>query len=124
MIHQSKTLCKTIFVTSAVCLSLFGLTSVGLSGEGHNQKTMKESKGQHANNNLPAGQRIVYGTVEGVNENTIKVNAGEVGEMSPRYLEIDKLGSKADIVKHGDRLKIIVNNKNKIVDYKLANKNH
>ena len=124
MIHQSKTLCKTIFVTSAVCLSLFGLTSVVLSGEGHNQKTMKELEGQHANNNLPAGQRIVYGTVEGVNENTIKVNAGEAGEMSPRYLELEKLGEKANSIKQGDRLKITVNNKNKVVDYQLVNKNH
>ena len=124
MIYQCKTLDKSIIMISAVCFCLFGLTSACAGGQGHTQKQVKESHGQHASDNLPPGQRIVHGTVEGVNENTIKVNYGEAGEMSPRYLELDKLGSKADVVKQGDRLKITVNNKNKIVDYQLVKESH
>ncbi len=72
----------------------------------------------------PTGDRIIYGTVEGVNEATIKVDAGEVGEMTPRYLELEKLGEKAASIKQGDRLEITVNNKNVVVDYQIANGKH
>ncbi|GJL64767.1 MAG: hypothetical protein NPIRA04_34210 [Nitrospirales bacterium] len=121
MIHESKVLSKTIFLTSVVCFSLFGFTAVGVAGEGHQQEMTKETNGQPDTNSLPSGQRFIFGTVEGVNENTIKVDAGEAGEMSPRYLELEKLENKMDDVKEGDRLKITVNAKNKVVDYQLSN---
>ena len=125
MIQHSKVLYKTMIATSAVCFCLFGFTSAGIGGESHKQDMTKESDGQHEKDNLQSDQRIVYGTVEGVSENTIKVNYGEVGEMSPRYLELEKLEGKVDSVKQGDRVKITVNNSdNKVINYELANKKH
>ncbi len=121
MIYQSKAMRKTIVVISAVCLSLLGLTSACIGGEGHKQKSAMESQGQHATDNLPADQRVIYGIVEAVNENTIKVNSGDTKEISPRYLELEKLENKANSAKPGDRLKIIVDIHNKVVDYQLAN---
>jgi len=118
MIHEYKVVSKTIIVTSAVCFSLFGLTAVGVGGEGHQQEMTQGTDGQHESNGLPSAQRFIFGTVEGVNENTIKVNAGEAGEMSPRYLELE---NKMDDVKEGDRLKITVDAKNKVLDYQLSN---
>ncbi|WP_454061456.1 hypothetical protein [Candidatus Nitrospira salsa] len=120
MIHECKLFSKTIILTSAVCFSLFGMTATGVAGEGHQQEMTEATDRQHKTNGLAAGQRIIYGTVEGVNENTIKVDAGEAGEMSPRYLELEKIASKADEIKQGDRLEITVNNKNKVVDYQLS----
>ena len=39
------------------------------------------------------------------------------------YLELEKIGEKADEIKPGDRLKITLNSAdNKVVDYQLAKK--
>ncbi len=125
MVYQTYTcLSRSFIVKSVVVCSLFFLTSTALGDPGHKEGMEQEQGKQEITSGLSANQRIIYGTIEGINENTIKVNAGEAGEMSPRYLELDKLGNKAaDSLKQGDRLKITVNNKNKVVDYQLANKN-
>ncbi len=102
----------------------FGMMAPVSFGNDSHQENMKESQKHTSSANLPSNHRIIYGTVEGMNEATIKVNAGEVGEMTPRYLELEKLEGKADLVKKGDRLKIIVNNKNAVVDYHIANESH
>ncbi|WP_447968164.1 hypothetical protein [Nitrospira sp. M1] len=120
MRHEWNAVSKEILVTGAVCFSLFGFTAVGMSGEGNPQEISKGSDAQHKTNSLASEQRIIYGTVEGVDENTIKVDAGEAGEMSPRYLELEKLGNMADEIKEGDRLEITVNNENKVLDYHLS----
>lgn len=126
MNYRRKGLSRAMIISSIVCFGLVGFTSPCMAGEGHNQKMTKESQGQQSSDNrLHTGHRIIYGTVEGVFENTIKVNAGETGEITPRFLELEKLGNKADGIKPGDRVKITVNSSdNKVVDYELANKKH
>ena len=124
MIYPTYTcLSRGFIVRSVVVCSLFFLTSTALGDPGHKGEMREGGEKQGITSGLPTNQRIIYGTIEGINENTIKVNAGEAGEMSPRYLELEKLEDKADSLKQGDRLKITVNNKNKVVDYQLANKN-
>ncbi len=116
---------KSILITSVVVFCLFGLISTGFSEKVHDQEIIKKSGEQRAAANaLPPNHHIIYGTVEGVNANTIKVNAGAIGEISPRYLELEKIGEKAKSLKQGDRLQITVNNKNKVIDYHLENGNH
>ncbi len=67
------------------------------------------------NTDLPEGHRYIKGTVEAINENSIKVDAGEAGEMSPRYLNLET--QEDEQVKIGDRLQIEVNGQNKVVRY-------
>lgn len=73
---------------------------------------------KHEETQLPKGHRYVEGTVEEVNENTIRVDAGDAGEMSPRYLNLDNVKGNEEAIKVGDRLKIEVNAQNKVVKYK------
>ena len=61
--------------------------------------------------------RIIYGTVEGLTETHIKVDLGEAGEMTPRYLEIEKFDGKGDDLQLGDRLQIVVGAQNLVQDY-------
>ncbi len=123
MIHETKILNRLIVFASVVLMCFGMLTAKSFADESH-QQNMKESSKHTTAANLPPNHRIIYGTVEGVNEVTIKVNAGEVGEMTPRYLELEKLEGKADLVKKGDRLEITLNNTNAVVDYHIANENH
>ena len=107
-------------VTTALFISV-GLFASPCFAEDKRQQIETTSKSTSAQT-LPDNHRIIFGIVEGVNENTIKVNAGDAGEISPRYLELEKLGNQSDEVKPGDRLKITVNNKNKVVSYRLTDK--
>ena len=93
MKHQTN-MYKSIIMTSVVVFCLFGPVSTGFSEEAQDQAMMKASGEQRTTDGLPPNQRIIFGTVEGVNENTIKVNAGAAGNMSPRYLELEKLEKK------------------------------
>lgn len=61
--------------------------------------------------------RIIYGTVEGLTDTHIKVESGEVGEITPRYLEVEKFEGNADDLKVGDRLKMVVGNQNLVQDF-------
>jgi hypothetical protein len=65
----------------------------------------------------PKETRIIYGTVEGITDTHIKVDSGEVGEITPRYLEVEKLAGKEDDIEVGDRLKIVIGSQNMIQDY-------
>ncbi|MCA9469323.1 MAG: hypothetical protein KC643_28315, partial [Nitrospira sp.] len=65
----------------------------------------------------PSTHRIIFGTIEGITDTHIKVQSGEVGEMTPRYLEIEKLTGKEETLKVGDRLKIVVGSQNIVQDY-------
>lgn len=65
---------------------------------------------------IPKGHRIIAGTVEEINANTLRVSAGEAGEMSPRYLSLDNV--KGDVGKRpGDILQIELNPQNKVLKY-------
>jgi ribosomal protein S1 len=73
---------------------------------------------KHEETQLPRGHRYIEGTVEEVNENTIRVDAGGAGEMSPRYLNLENVKGNEEAIKAGDRLQIEVNAQNKVVKYK------
>lgn len=65
---------------------------------------------------LDAGHRIIQGVVKEVNENTLRVDAGEAGELAPRYLNLSK-SEKKDDFKVGETVQIEVNAQNKVVGY-------
>ncbi len=75
---------------------------------------------QHDGMELPKGHRIITGTVEEVNDNTLRVNAGESGDISPRYLNLANV--KGDVVmRPGDILQIELNAQNKVLKYQKVN---
>ena len=47
----------------------------------------KNDSGGSAHETLSPGHRLIEGTVEAINENSIKVDAGDAGELTPRYPE-------------------------------------
>lgn len=69
---------------------------------------------------LPS-HRIITGTVEGIAADQAKVDSGETGEISPRYLSLERAKEKGFTLKQGDKVTIVVNDKNHVVDYHLAN---
>lgn len=70
---------------------------------------------------LDKGHRLIEGVVEEVNENTIRVDAGEAGELAPRYLNLSNSMGKEDF-KIGDMVQIEVNAQNKIVNFHPVHK--
>ena len=70
---------------------------------------------------LDEGHRIIQGVVEEVNENTLRVDAGEAGELTPRYLNLSGSEKKEDF-KVGDTVQIEVNAQNKVVHYQQLHK--
>ncbi len=77
---------------------------------------------QQKHNSLIPNHRIITGTVEGVAEDHAKVNSGDTGEISPRYLSLERAREKGFILKDEDKVQIIVNAKNHVVDYHLLDK--
>lgn len=70
---------------------------------------------------IPKGHRIITGTVEEVNANTVRVSAGEAGEISPRYLNLDNVKGDVDM-RPGDILQIELDAQNKVLKYQKVNK--
>lgn len=113
----------TYFVISLFSLSI---ASNG-SGEGPSSSADAESKkledDQHSNNHtLIPNHRIITGRVEGITEDHAKVNSGDTGEISPRYLSLERAKEKGFTLKDNDEVQIIVNAKNHVVDYHLMGK--
>ena len=52
-----------------------------------------------------------------MNENTIRVDAGEAGELAPRYLNLSN-SKKKENFKIGDMVQIEVNAQNKVVNFR------
>lgn len=65
---------------------------------------------------LAKGHRSIVGIVEEINENTIRVNAGDAGDISPRYLNLQNNLGKGK-KKLGDTPQIEVNAQNEVVRY-------
>ncbi len=77
----------------------------------HAQATKAEQKGEQ----LLQGNQAVFGRVEAVTSDQIKVN---IGEVQPRFLPLKQAEEKNfPEIKPGDDLIIIVNEQNLIVDY-------
>lgn len=83
-------------------------------GTSHNKTARMGQK--HEEKQLAKWHRSVQGIVKEVKENTIRVNAGDAGDISPRYLNLgNNLGSGE--IKLGDTLQIEVNAQNEVVRY-------
>lgn len=92
--------------------------SFGSDLKGHaSQKDGSATSQIKEDHQLDKGHRHIEGVVEEVNENTIRVDAGEAGEMSPRYLNLSNSKGK-EVFEVGDMLQIEVNAQNKVVKYR------
>ncbi|HSF09373.1 MAG TPA: hypothetical protein VLA60_08160 [Nitrospirales bacterium] len=85
--------------------------------------TMEQGKkdgDQHQQFTLLPGHRVINGVVESVKADQAKVNSGDTGEISPRYLSMERAKEKGFTLKQGDNVTIVVNDKNHVVDYHLT----
>lgn len=110
---------------SAVSCFMVGLwTTNGYPDAGAAHPHDSRTGGKHEQSQgytLLPNHRVIYGVVESVAEDHAKVKHGEVGKMSPRYLSLERAKEKGFTLKAGDRVEIVVNDKNHVVDYHLAN---
>ncbi len=86
------------------------------SAEGTSHSTITGSGQKHEETQLKKGHRSSVGIVEEINENIIRVNAGDAGDISPRYLNLQNNVGNGEI-KLGDTLQIEVNAQNEVVRY-------
>lgn len=110
-----------ILVISGLMFVPNGAGASDLSGGVSKNKSSENTQSQ-SGDDLATGHRYVQGTVEGMNENTIKVNAGEVGDMTPRYLEVENTKG-TESVAVGDTLQLEVNGQNQVVGFKKLESN-
>lgn len=68
-----------------------------------------------------AATRIVYGTVDDVARNLVKVNQDKTEGITPRYLDLSESEKKGAIHK-GDQVKMKVNQHNIVIDYWIIEK--
>ncbi|WP_447962954.1 hypothetical protein [Nitrospira sp. Ecomares 2.1] len=85
------------------------------SNDNQNQEGAQEKL-----NTLLPSHRMITGVVEGVAADQAKVNSGDSGEISPRYLSLERAKEKGFTLKQGDKLNIVVNARNHVVDYHLS----
>lgn len=110
-----------IMMVFLVLLMIPGL-SFGSDLTGHAPQNDGSATSQiQEDHQLDKGHRYVEGVVEEVNENTIRVNAGEAGGISPRYLNLSNSQGKESL-EIGDKVQIEVNAQNKVVRFQLSNK--
>lgn len=117
-----------IVIFSGVCLSF--LTSPmwvknvypesGGTNHQHDSQAAGSEENQHGYTLLP-NHRVITGVVEAIAEDHAKVNHGEAGKMSPRFLSLERAKEKGFTLKPGDQVEIVVNDKNHVVDYHLDN---
>jgi hypothetical protein len=110
------------------CLSLCVWIAPAVAGENHSGGSSHKSdtpatdkqtdKKQHYT--LLPSHRVIHGVVESVKADQAKVNSGDTGEISPRYLSLERAKEKGFTLKQGDKVIIMVNDKNHVVDYHLA----
>ncbi|GJL57758.1 MAG: hypothetical protein NPIRA03_06150 [Nitrospirales bacterium] len=116
-------------VLFGTCVYLFvGITAVS-GGENTStetskpQSTMEQEKkdgNQHQQFTLLPGHRVIKGVVESVKADQAKVDSGDTGEITPRYLSLERAKEKGFTLKQGDKVTIMVNDKNHVVDYHLT----
>ncbi len=102
-------------MTLAVLMGVPGF-AFGSDLTGHIKHDRSATTQIQGDRQLDEGHRIIQGVVEEVNENTLRVDAGEAGELAPRYLNLSN-SEKKDDFKVGDTVQIEVNAQNKVVGY-------
>lgn len=110
-----------IMMTLAVLMGVPGF-AFGSDLTGHIPEPDRSATTQiQGDRQLDEGHRIIQGVVEEVNENTIRVDAGEAGELAPRYLNLSNSKGKENL-KIGDMVQIEVNAQNKVVNFQPVHK--
>ncbi len=66
--------------------------------EGPLQKSGETFEESTVATHLSPNHRIVYGMVESVNRATINIDSDDARQITPRYLDLEKPGGKADLV--------------------------
>ncbi|MEX2492456.1 MAG: hypothetical protein WD425_11905 [Nitrospirales bacterium] len=121
---------KTQVVLISLCwlLVLTGSASAGNSDQrlaGNAESTMESSKDLREQYTLLPTHRVIRGVVEAISADHATVNSGDTGEITPRYLSLERAREKGFTLKVGNEVIIIVNAKNHVVDYHLKNEeNH
>lgn len=110
-----------LMMTLAVLMGVPGFAS-GSDLTGHIPEHDRSATTQiQGDRQLDEGHRLIQGVVEEVNENTIRVDAGEAGELAPRYLDLSNSKGKENL-KIGDMVQIEVNAQNKVVNFQPVHK--
>ena len=119
---------KTTVLFGSCVYLLVGITAASggdktSTGTSKPQSTMEQEKmdgGRQQPFTLLPGHRVIKGVVESVKADQAKVNSGDTGEISPRYLSLERAKEKGFTLKQGDKVTIMVNDKNHVVDYHLT----
>ena len=116
--HEENWYLKLKIITIfAVLMGVPGF-AVGSDLTGHTAEHDRSATTQiQKDHQLDKGHRLIEGVVEEVNENTIRVDAGEAGELAPRYLNLSN-SKKKENFKIGDMVQIEVNAQNKVVNFR------
>lgn len=64
--------------------------------------------------------RIVLGTVKAIKDDFAEVSSGETGDITPRYLNLNRAREKGFTLKVGEKVAIAINPQNLVVDYHRA----
>lgn len=120
---------KTTVILGSCVYLIVGITAAS-GGEkastdtSKHQATMQQENkdgDQHHQFTLLPGHRVIQGVVESVKADQAKVNSGDTGEISPRYLSLERGKEKGFTLNQGDEVTIVVNAKNHVVDYHKTN---
>ena len=95
-----------------------GFPETGAMPKGNSKAASAETMKKKGYTLLPT-HRIVTGVVEEVTKDHAKVDHDKPGKMRERYLELKRAKEKGFTLKPGDRVEIVVNEKNHVVDYHL-----
>ncbi len=119
---------KTTVLLGSCAYLFVGITAAS-GGETNSTDTSKpqsrmeqgENHGdQHQQFTLLPGHRVIEGVVESVKGDQAKVDSGDTGKITPRYLSLERAKEKGFTLKQGDKVTIMVNDKNHVVDYHLT----
>ncbi len=102
-------------------MGLSGAHAGGGAGHHHNKGQSASSGKHHQGYTLLPNHRVISGVVEEISEDQAKVRSGDTGEISPRYLSLNRAKEKGFTLQQGDKLDIVVNAKNLVVDYHIKN---
>lgn len=106
MMRKNKTTLAMAALLSGAMILAFG---------GASEAAGKTGSHTHSETDAEA-TRIVYGTVDDVARNLVKVNQEKTEGISPRYLDLSEVERKGSIQK-GDQVKMKVNQHNMVIDY-------
>ncbi|MDT7043702.1 hypothetical protein [Candidatus Nitronereus thalassa] len=105
MIRKIKNSAKTI----CMGIAFLGLIGLDASFAGHGD-TLPQAHSESS------ASRIVFGTVDDVARNLVKVNKDKTEGITPRYIDLSEV-KKNEVLQKGDRIKMKVSNHNIVTDY-------